>query len=155
MTMMIGPNCVVSISYKLTNDQGEVLDASPEGETLTYLHGAAGIIPGLEKELTGKTAGDDYKAVITPEDGYGEYRPELIQQVPSDQFPNADQLQVGMQLTGQSENGPIVATVKDIAENIVTVDLNHPLAGMTLHFEGSIADVREATEEEISHGHVH
>lgn len=153
--MLIGPNCVVSIYYTLTNDSGEVMDQSPEGQPLSYLHGAAGIIPGLEKELTGKVAGDDFTVTITPEEGYGEHRPEMVQEVPRESFPNDIEVAPGMQFNAQTAQGPVTVMVTAVGEEAITVDGNHPLAGKTLHFEGKIDNVREATAEEIDHGHVH
>ena len=153
--MLIGNNLVVSINYVLKNDQGETMDASPEGEPLSYLHGASGIVPGLENELTGKTAGDTFEVTIKPEEAYGEKIPELIQDIPVAQFPPEPPLAVGMQFNAETPNGPIAVTITAINGDTVTVDGNHPLAGHVLHFTGSIESVREATEEEKSHGHAH
>lgn len=153
--MLVGPNCVVSIYYTLTNDQGEVMDQSPEGQPLSYLHGAAGIIPGLEKELTGKVAGDDFNVTIVPEEAYGEHREDLVQAVPRESFPTDVAIETGMRFNAQTSNGQITVTVTDMDEATITVDANHPLAGKTLHFEGKVDTVREATEEEINHGHAH
>ena len=153
--MLIGPNCVVSLHYILKNDAGEIMDQSQEGQPLSYLHGAAGIIPGLEKELTGKVAGADFSVTITPEEAYGEHIPEMVQQVPRDAFPADVEIQPGMQFNAQSPNGPVSVIVTAVEETTVTVDGNHPLAGKTLHFEGKIEAVREATAEELDHGHAH
>jgi FKBP-type peptidyl-prolyl cis-trans isomerase SlyD len=153
--MLIGENCVVSINYTLKNDSGAVMDESPEGEPLVYLHGAAGIIPGLENELTGKTAGAEFQVTIKPEEAYGEHQPHLIQQVPRSAFPEDMELAEGMQFQAQTEGGPMPVTITGVSDDLITVDGNHPLAGLTLHFTGSIADVRDATEEELQHGHVH
>jgi FKBP-type peptidyl-prolyl cis-trans isomerase SlyD len=153
--MQIGPNSVVSIHYELSNDAGEILDASAEGEPLIYLHGAQNIIPGLEKELTGKKVGDALKVKVQPEEGYGIRQPELIQQVPRNAFPDPDNLSVGMQFSAQSDNGHVSVVITELTDSSATVDGNHPLAGVVLNFDVSIADIRPATEEEISHGHVH
>ena len=153
--MLIGKNSVVSIQYTLTNDKGEVMDQSQDGEPLVYLHGADGIIPGLENELTGKVAGSDFKVVIKPEEAYGEHIPEMVQEVPKESFPTDVEVQAGMQFNAESPNGPISVTVTAVTEDTVTVDGNHPLAGFTLHFEGKIEDVRDATQEELDHGHAH
>lgn len=153
--MLVGPNCVVSIYYTLTNDNGEVMDQSPEGQPLSYLHGAAGLIPGLEKELTGKVAGDEFKVSVAPEEAYGEHRPDMVQQVPRDSFPGDVEIQPGMQFNAQTGNGQITVVVTSVDDATVTVDANHPLAGKTLHFEGKIDTVREATPEEIDHQHAH
>ncbi len=153
--MLIGPNCVVGICYTLTDDHGEVLDQSPEGQPLSYLHGAAGIIPGLEKELAGKLAGDEFNIHITPTEAYGEYQPEMVRELPRTALPADIDLQPGMQLTGQTHNGPLMLTVTAVEGDQVTVDANHPLAGKTLHFEGTVEFVREATADELNHGHAH
>jgi FKBP-type peptidyl-prolyl cis-trans isomerase SlyD len=153
--MQIGPNSVVSIHYELSNDAGEILDASAEGEPLVYLHGAQNIIPGLEKELAGKKVGDALKVKVQPEEGYGIKQPELIQQVPRNAFPDSDKLEVGMRFTAESDNGHISVVITELTDAMATVDGNHPLAGVVLNFDVSIADIREASEEEVAHGHVH
>ena len=153
--MLIGDNCVVSINYILKNDSGTVMDESPEGQPLVYMHGAAGIIPGLEAELTGKAIGADFQVTIQPEDAYGEHQPHLVQQVPRSAFPEDMEIAEGMQFQAQTEGGPVPVTVSGVSDDLITVDGNHPLAGLTLHFEGSIVDVREATEAELTHGHAH
>ena len=153
--MQIGPNSVVSIHYELSNDAGEILDASVDGEPLVYLHGAHNIIPGLEKELVGKKVGDTLKVKVQPEEGYGNQQAELIQQVPRNAFPDSDKLTIGMRFTAESDNGHISVVITELTDELATVDGNHPLAGVVLNFDVSIADIREATDEEISHGHVH
>ncbi len=153
--MLIGQNSIVSIQYTLSNDSGEVMDQSQDGEPLVYLHGAAGIIPGLENELTGKVAGDEFKVTIKPEEAYGAHVPEMVQLIPRTSLPADIDVQIGMQLNVESPNGPRMVSVTGVAEQMVTVDGNHPLAGLTLHFEGKIEHVREATAEELSHSHVH
>jgi FKBP-type peptidyl-prolyl cis-trans isomerase SlyD len=139
---------VVSINYILKNSDGSIIDQSPEGEPLTYLHGAQGIIPGLESELAGKTVGEDFDVTIPPIDAYGEHRAEAVQEVPRTQFPPDLDIQPGMQFTMNGADQPSVATVKAVSPESVTLDANHPLAGLTLHFTGSIVEVREATEDE-------
>ncbi|HET8710826.1 MAG TPA: peptidylprolyl isomerase [Spongiibacteraceae bacterium] len=153
--MQIGPNSVVSIHYELSNDAGEILDASAEGEPLVYLHGAHNIIPGLEKELAGKQIGDTLKVTVQPEEGYGVAQPELIQQVPRNAFPDPDKLTIGMRFSAQSDQGHISVVITELTDATATVDGNHPLAGVVLNFDVSIADVRAASDEEIAHGHVH
>jgi FKBP-type peptidyl-prolyl cis-trans isomerase SlyD len=153
--MLIGNNSVVSFHYELTNNAGEVLDASPDNEPLTYLHGAGNIIPGLENQMTGKTVGAEFKATVQPEDGYGVHQPHLVQEVPKTAFPDPEQIQPGMRFSAQSDQGTMSVVVSNVSADTVTVDANHPLAGEVLHFAVRIADVRDATPEEISHGHVH
>ncbi|GAB3368767.1 peptidylprolyl isomerase [Spongiibacter taiwanensis] len=154
--MNIANNCVVAFHYTLTDDEGNELDSSKGKEPLAYLHGHSGIIPGLERELEGKVAGDAMKVTVQPADGYGELNPELVQAVPRAAFQGVDQIEVGMQFQAQGAGGQVqMVVVKEVSDELVTVDANHPLAGQVLHFDVSIEGVREATEEEISHGHVH
>ena len=153
--MKIEKNRVVQIHYTLKNDQGEVLDSSAGNDPLPYIHGMGALIPGLEKELLGKQAGDKFTTVIAPADGYGDYNEDQVFQVSADDFDEEDQLEVGMQVQLDSENGPAIATVTKIEGDEVTLDLNHPLAGESLHFEVEVIDVRQATTQELNHGHVH
>lgn len=153
--MQISPNKVVSIHYTLKNDAGDVLDTSSGREPLAYLHGSGNIIPGLEKALEGKSSGEKMNVSIAPEEGYGERHEGLIQDVPRDAFQGVEDIQPGMQFHAQGPSGPMVVTVKEVGDNTVKVDGNHPLAGETLHFDVEVTDVREATAEEQEHGHVH
>ncbi|MBB3140275.1 FKBP-type peptidyl-prolyl cis-trans isomerase [Halomonas organivorans] len=153
--MQIAQNSVVAFHYTLTNDAGEVLDSSEGREPLTYLHGAGNIIPGLEKEMEGRTAGDKLQAKVAPEEGYGEVQPQLVQEVPRDAFQGVENVEAGMQFQAQTQGGPLMVTVTKVEGDTVTVDGNHPLAGQTLNFDVEIAEVREASEEEVEHGHVH
>jgi FKBP-type peptidyl-prolyl cis-trans isomerase SlyD len=146
---------VVSIDYTLTDDQGNVLDTSRGRGPLSYLHGAGNIIPGLESALEGKSPGDTLSVSVPPADGYGERDAALIQSVPRSQFPAGAQVQPGAQFQAQTPVGPRVITVVDADPNSVTVDANHPLAGVSLNFEVEVVEVRDAAEEEIRHGHVH
>ncbi|NWN83035.1 MAG: peptidylprolyl isomerase [Halomonas sp.] len=153
--MQIAQNSVVAFHYTLTNDGGEVLDSSEGREPLTYLHGAGNIIPGLEKELEGRAAGDKLNATIAPAEGYGEKQDQLVQEVPRDAFQGVESIEPGMQFQAQTEGGPLMVTVTQVGGDTVTVDGNHPLAGQTLNFDVEIASVREASDEEAEHGHVH
>ncbi len=154
--MQIADNCVVSIHYKLTDDDGQVIDSSEGQAPLAYLHGHQGIIPGLEKELTGKSAGDQMTVVVTPDEGYGEVNPDLIQQVPHEAFQGVEQIQPGMQFEVRGENGAgQVVVVREVSDAGVTIDGNHPLAGQQLNFDVTVDSVRAGTEEELQHGHVH
>ena len=153
--MQIGKHCVAVIDYTLKDDDGDVLDASQNGEFL-YLHGAHNIIPGLETALEGKQAGDSIDVSIAPKDAYGERDPERIQVVPRDMFQTDEEIQPGMQFHAQSPDGHMmIITVTEVDEDEVTIDGNHEMAGMNLHFSVEVIDVREATSEEIEHGHVH
>ncbi len=151
----IQPNTVVTIHYVLTNDAGDILDSSQGDEPLQYLHGADNIIPGLEAELAGKRVGDHISAVIEPENAYGPYQESLTQWVPRDLFQGIDTIEPGMQFQAQTDAGVQVVTVADVRDNEVRVDGNHPLAGQRLHFEVDVVAIREATADELSHGHVH
>lgn len=153
--MQIAQNSVVAFHYTLTNDAGEVLDSSEGREPLAYLHGAGNIIPGLEKELEGRVAGDKLNATIAPAEGYGEKQDQLVQEVPRDAFQGVESIEPGMQFQAQTEGGPLMVTVTQVGGDTVTVDGNHPLAGQTLNFDVEVASVREASDEEAEHGHVH
>lgn len=152
--MQIGKEKVVTIDYTLTDDKGEVLDSSQGQEPLTYIHGSGTIIPGLESALEGKTAGDNLKIKVVPEQGYGERDEDLVQAVPRGRFPGGD-VTVGMRFHAQGSGGSQVVTVVAVDDANVTVDANHPLAGVTLSFDVDVREVREATADELSHGHVH
>lgn len=153
--MQISENKVVSIHYTLKNDAGDVLDSSDGREPLAYLHGAGNIIPGLEKALEGRASGDKLNVTVQPGEGYGERNDSLIQDVPRSAFEGADEIQPGMQFHAQGPQGMFVVTVREVSDESVKVDGNHPLAGETLHFDVEVADVRDATAEEQEHGHVH
>jgi len=153
--MKIAKNTVVSINYTLKNDNGEVLDTSEGREPLVYLHGVGGLIPGLEKELDGSEKGSKLQAVVAPEDAYGKRSDELLKVVPKEGFQGEGEIQVGMQVQMDTENGPAMAVVAKVEGDNVTLDMNHPLADQTLHFDVEVVDVRGANEEEVSHGHVH
>jgi len=152
--MQISENSVVSIDYVLTDAAGEELDRSGEGSPLAYLQGANTIIPGLERALVGKTAGESLRVEVAPADGYGEYNDDLVQVVSLEMFEDADAIKPGMRFETSSD-GDGVVTVTEVSDAGVTVDGNHPLAGQTLMFDVTVANVREATAEELSHGHVH
>lgn len=153
--MQIADQRAVLMHYTLTNDKGEVLDSSRGSEPLAYLHGVGNIIPGLEKALIGKQAGDTAKVTVPPAEAYGEHDAALIQQLPKRAFKGVGDLRVGMQLQAQSDRGMRIITVTNIQGDMVTVDGNHALAGETLHFDVEIVEVRAATAEEMAHGHVH
>lgn len=153
--MQIAANAVVSIHYTLTNTAGEQLDSSAGQEPLAYLHGANNIIPGLENALAGKAVGDKLSVTVDPEEGYGQVREELIQDVDRANFEGIDVVEPGMQFMAQTPWGQQPVTVIKVQDDVVTLDGNHPLAGQTLNFEVEVVEVREASEEELEHGHVH
>lgn len=154
--MTIKENSAVSFHYTLTDDDGQQLDSSAGKEPLAYLHGAGNIIPGLESALEGKSVGDAMVVDVIAAEGYGEIQNELIQEVPRASFQGVDEIEVGMQFEAQTgEGGTVPVTVVAVTDEIVTVDGNHPLAGKNLYFDVSIEDVRDASVEELEHGHVH
>lgn len=153
--MSIQKHTVVTLNYTLKNSEGEILDTSEGREPLVYLHGVGGLIPGLEAELEGKEKGNSLNVVIAPEDAYGKRSEDLMHVVPKSGFQGDEEMQVGMQVQLQTEQGPAIATIAAIEGENVTLDLNHPLADMELHFAVDVLDLRDATEDEISHGHVH
>ncbi|MCK9410035.1 MAG: peptidylprolyl isomerase [Bacteriovoracaceae bacterium] len=153
--MKIQKDKVVSIEYTLRDDKGVVLDSSEGHEPLAYLHGNGNLIPGLETQLEGRAANESLKVSVAPADGYGEFDAAQIVSVPRGQFAGVADLAVGMQFTASGPEGQRIVTVTKVEGENVTVDGNHPLAGQTLNFDVKIVEVREATEEEISHGHVH
>lgn len=154
--MQIEKHKVVSIDYTLRDDEGNVIDSSEGGDPLAYLHGMGNIIPGLENELIGKKVGDSLSVRIHPKDGYGEKSDELTQIVPKEMFEGAEEIEVGMQFHAADDNGNLqVITVTAVEGDNITVDGNHPLAGMHLNFDVNVLEVRDATDEEIEHGHAH
>lgn len=153
--MQITQDAVALIHYTLTDDAGETIDSSAGGEPLAYIHGNGNLIPGLERELEGKGEGDKLDVKISPADGYGEFDKSLIQRVPRRALKGVGNLHVGMQLQAQSGQGTRAVTVTQLVGDMVTLDGNHPLAGKNLNFKVEIVAVRAATEEELSHGHVH
>lgn len=154
--MLIARNKVVLIDYTLTDDSQQVLDRSGEGEPLAYLHGAANIIQGLENALEGKKAGESLQVRIAPADAYGERDDRLVQMVPREMFEDSSEIQAGMQFHSADEEGNVtVVTVTNTTDDTITVDANHPLAGVPLTFSVTVVEVRDATPEELAHGHVH
>lgn len=149
--MKISKNSVVSFHYTLTNPEGEVLDSSAGHEPFTYLQGSQMIVPGLETQLEGRSKGDKFVAVVEPANGYGDFDSSLLQRVPLDRF-GGQQVEVGMQFQAGEHS---IVTVAEVTDTDVLVNGNHPLAGVRLHFDVEVTDVREATPDEISHGHVH
>lgn len=154
--MQIRNDAVVTIDYTLTNDAGEVIDSSSGGEPLAYLHGAGNIIPGLEAALEGKASGDSLQVHIEAVDAYGEHHEGLIQVIDRSMFQGVDELAVGMEFHAQANDGGMqVVRIAAIEGDDVTIDGNHPLAGVPLNFDVTVVEVREASAEELEHGHVH
>ncbi|HSO06118.1 MAG TPA: peptidylprolyl isomerase [Pelomicrobium sp.] len=152
--MIVSKNTVVSLTYELFDAQGKLIERS--ADPVTYLHGGyMGIFPRVEEALEGKQPGDQCTVRMEPDDAFGDYDAELVRVEERKLFPA--EVKVGMRFEGRREGSQesAIFTVTDIAEDKVVVDGNHPLAGMALRFECSVTDVREATEEEVAHGHVH
>ena len=152
--MKIADKKAVAIEFTLKDDAGEVIETSVGKKPLWYLHGLGNLVPGLEKELAGKKAGDVVDVKLAPEDGYGPYDDKELRKVPLRKF-KAPRVQVGGRYQIQSEDGRRVVLVKSVSGDYAQVDGNHPLAGKTLHFNVKVVEVREATDDEQAHGHVH
>lgn len=159
---VVEDNVVVTMNYSLSID-GEVVDSSEgeENDPIIFLQGAGQIISGLEKSIYGLKVGDKKSVTVDPKDGYGDIDPESIVEVPKDEFPKDFPLELGVEITVNADNEDdegdeeMEATIIAVNDTTVTLDFNHPLAGKTLNFDVHIIDVREATSEEIEHGHVH
>jgi FKBP-type peptidyl-prolyl cis-trans isomerase SlyD len=150
----IAADSVVSIHYTLKDDAGNVLDSSEGSDPLAYIQGHGNLVPGLEKALEGKTSGNKVAVTLPPEEGYGKRNEELVQRVPKRQL-HKGEIRKGMQFQAQTPEGMRLFTVTAVVGDMVTLDGNHPLADKTLHFDVEIVEVREATAEELEHGHVH
>jgi len=153
--MQIADQKVVSIHYTLRDKAGNVLDSSEGNQPLAFIQGRGNIIPGLETAMVGKTVGDKFDAVIAAGDAYGDRIEDLVQVLPRSMFSGIDDIVVGMQFQATGGTGPTVITVTEIEGEQITVDGNHELAGVELHFAVEVVAVREASAEELSHGHVH
>ena len=152
--MLIGPKTVVSIDYTLKSDAGDVLDTSEGREPLVYLHGAGNLVPGLEKALEGHVAGDNLEVSLPPAEAYGDRDDKMVRNLPLRKIADKKP-QVGRRYRAQLDDGMAVVLVTGLRGDYATVDANHPLAGMTLHFQVKVVEIREATAEEMTHGHVH
>ncbi len=154
--MQVGNKKAVALHYKLTIDDGIVVDASEKDAPLWYLHGIGNIIPGLESELDGMEVGGKKTVVVSPENGYGVRDQERVQQVPKDQFPPGTSFELGDHVEAQAPDGSAIrARVTALTPKMVTVDFNHELAGKTLNFDVEVLEIRDASKEELAHGHIH
>lgn len=153
----IAKDKVVTVEFELRDEHGELLDSSTQvGAPLSYLHGASEIVPGLEDALEGRACGESFEVTVSPEDGFGEKEDADLIGIPIAEFGDDAEVDEGMPLMFESEDGySVTAWVDHIEDGTVWVDLNHPLAGMTLVFSVKIIDVRDATAEELEHGHAH
>lgn len=153
--MKITNNAAVSIHFGVAEVDGNALDSTENGAPLEFIQGAGFLVPGLEAELEGKEVGDKFDVTLEAKDAYGEFQDALVQQVPRELFEGVDTIEVGMSFQADTDQGPRTVEVTEVTEDMVSIDANHPLAGMALQFVGEIVAVREATAEELSHGHVH
>lgn len=153
--MLIEKNKVVEIDYTLKDEKGQVIDTSQGREPLSYIQGIGNLIPGVENAIAGKGSGEQVEVTVPPETGYGVRDESLVLSLGRDKFTEVEDLKEGLRFRMDTEDGPAVFTVTNIEEDTVHVDGNHPLAGMTLHFDITVQSVREATAEELEHGHVH
>jgi FKBP-type peptidyl-prolyl cis-trans isomerase SlyD len=154
--MKIATDSIVSLQYTLKSPEGEVIDQSDEADPLVYLHGHGTLVPGLEKALEGHEVGDLVRAVVPPEEGYGHKSGEPPLHVPREQLPPGLDPEVGMDISATDPDGQTVLfTVVGTTETEILLSSEHPLAGVTLHFEVTVKEVRAATAEEIAHGHAH
>ena len=153
--MTVEKDTVVTMAYTLTDPDGQVLDTTGDDGEFSYVHGVGAIIPGLEAELAGKAAGEHVEAVIPPENAYGTRDGERLFSIPRERLGEIENLEEGMRFQAQMGENVEILTVTEFDDENVTLDANHPLAGVTLKFEVTIKDVREATDEELAHGHVH
>ena len=153
--MEIAADRVVLIHYTLKDDGGALIDSSSGGDPLAYIQGHGNLVAGLEKALEGKKDGDNVAVSVAPADGYGKYDAALIQRVPKRSLQGSGEIKKGMQFQGQTPDGMRLFTVTAVVGDMITLDGNHPLADKTLHFDVDIVSVREATAEELEHGHVH
>jgi FKBP-type peptidyl-prolyl cis-trans isomerase SlyD len=152
---VIEDDLVVSLDYTLTVE-GKLVDASEENEPIEFIQGRQNIIPGLEKELYGLSVGDSKEVVVDPKDGYGSVDPQAIMDIPRHEFPNDIELKPGLELALQQPDGEVLhAIVAAVGSDVVRLDFNHPLAGKELIFRVTVVDLREASDEEKAHGHVH
>lgn len=153
--MQITQHSAVTIHYRLTDAKGQLIESSFEADPMVYLHGMENLIPGLEKALEGKSKGDTLEVTIESEEAYGPYHDGLRQEVPVEAFGDIQDIVPGMRFIAETEMGQRPVQVTEVLDNSVIVDGNHPLAGQSLTFNVEVMDVREATAEEIAHGHIH
>lgn len=152
--MQIGPQKVVSIAYTLKGDEGDVIDTSVGRDPLVYIHGIGSLVPGLEKALEGRGAGEHVTVTVGPEEGYGARDESLSRKIPIRKLPDG-KARVGTRVRVDTDTGPMLLLITAVQGDYATIDPNHPLSGKTLHFEVDVVDVRDATADELTHGHVH
>lgn len=155
MSQKITNGKVVGFTYTLKNGEGQTVDQSQPEQPFEYLHGHQNIVSGLERQLDGLEIGAAKQVEVSPEEGYGTFDDQLVFHVPAANFPQEVDVKPGMQFQSEGPQGAMVVTVTNVENEVITVDGNHPLAGQVLHFDVKIDSVRDATEQELEHGHVH
>ncbi|HCI4646861.1 TPA: peptidylprolyl isomerase [Klebsiella quasipneumoniae subsp. similipneumoniae] len=153
--MKVAKDLVVSLAYQVRTEDGVLVDESPVSAPLDYLHGHGSLISGLENALDGHEVGDKFDVAVGANDAYGQYDENLVQRVPKDVFMGVDELQVGMRFLAETDQGPVPVEITEVEDDHVVVDGNHMLAGQNLKFNVEVVAIREATAEELEHGHVH
>ncbi|GAD80601.1 peptidylprolyl isomerase [Vibrio ezurae] len=153
--MKIDNNSVVSLAYQVKLEEGVVVDQAGVDAPLDYLHGHNNLVVGLEKALSGRAVGDKFSVTVSPEEAYGEHSDAMVQRVPANVFQGVDEIEVGMRFMADTDQGQIPVEITEVDGDEVVVDGNHMLAGQTLTFDVEVVAIREATEEEIAHGHIH
>ncbi|MPW37575.1 peptidylprolyl isomerase [Vibrio sp. B1Z05] len=153
--MKIDNNSVVSLAYQVKLEEGVVVDQAGVDAPLDYLHGHNNLVVGLEKALAGRAVGDKFSVTVSPEEAYGEHSDAMVQRVPANVFQGVDELEVGMRFLADTDQGQIPVEITEVDGDEVVVDGNHMLAGQTLTFDVEVVAIREATEEEVAHGHIH
>lgn len=153
--MKITNDVVVSLAYQLKNEDGIVIDEATAEMPLDYLHGHNNLVDGLEMALADRKVGDKFDVTVTPENGYGDYDDELVQRVPMEVFQDSEELEVGMRFLADTDQGQIPVEITGIEDGFVIVDANHMLAGQTLFFSVEVLAIREASKDELAHGHAH
>ncbi|NDJ56079.1 peptidylprolyl isomerase [Enterobacteriaceae bacterium 4M9] len=153
--MKVAKDLVVSLAYQVRTEDGVLVDESPVSAPLDYLHGHGSLISGLEKALEGHDVGDKFDVNVGANDAYGQFDDNLVQRVPKDVFMGVDELQVGMRFLAETDQGPVPVEITEVGDDYVVVDGNHMLAGQNLNFSVEVVAIREATAEELAHGHVH
>jgi FKBP-type peptidyl-prolyl cis-trans isomerase SlyD len=153
--MKIEKDLVVSIHFGVAEVDGNALDSTENGAPLEFIQGSHYLVPGLEAELEGKKVGDKFDVKLEAEQAYGPFQDELVQQVPRSLFEGVDEVEVGMSFQAETDQGPRTVEVTEVTDDSVSIDANHPLAGMALQFVGEVVGIRAATAEELAHGHIH
>jgi len=154
--MKFGPQKVIRFDYTLSDNDGEVIDSTEGQEPLAFIYGSTALKPALREKMEGRQSGDSFQVTVQPEEGYGLRDEKLIKEVGRDMFGDIEQIKAGMLFqTANADGATDMVTVVAVSDNTVTVDHNHPLAGVTLNFAIDVIEVRDATQEEINHGHVH